>query len=148
MELSRENVDYPGEAHCPSCGEKATEESITEIKLSQHGYLHGDTFYECSACENEWVHGVPVGREDRWEDSLSCEVCDGWYLVHRVQPHIQVDFEEEDWSFNQVQLHLKCPDCYHFTYTSREPDEESRKALVGYPQITGITEEAENYGYK
>lgn len=148
MEFSRDDVEKP-EAHCPKCGERATDESLTEVRLSELGYYHGDAHYECQECDNEWVHGVPVGRSEKFSDDLYCQSCEEeWYLIHRVVPHVQVDFEEEDWTFNQIQLHVKCPNCYHFDRISREADEENRRVLVGYPQITGQTEGAEPYGYK
>lgn len=130
----------PSDSRCPACGAEPTDESVTEHKLSDLGYLHDDVFLECAAddCDETWVCGVPVGSSDEFADDLWCESCDDeWMLVHRVLPQRE-----------GVTLHLKCPSdtCNYFTTTTRDTDDSGR-ALVGYPIITGETEGAKPYGW-
>lgn len=138
-----EKIDHlpeiPSESNCPSCGSEPTDDSIVERRLSDMGYLHEDIALECSECKESWWLGVPRGDYEDGED-LWCESCeDTWMLVHRVDPIAGGD--------DEIELHLKCPnpECHHFKRVLREGD--GRRVLVGYPMITGSTEEAKPYGY-
>lgn len=139
LDFTDDDVETPherAEITCPQCGAEPTDESVREVQLSNLGYKHGDTSYECTECAHDWVHGVPVGSPDEYGGDLRCEACaDGWYLVHRIEQ--QTD---------GVRLHLKCPTCYSFTYTNRSWDGAGR-ALMGYPQITGELNPDKPYGF-
>lgn len=123
-------------SNCPECGEDPTGDSIREVRLSDIGYKHRDVFLECDVCDNQWTHGVPIGEDG--EDDLQCDSCESEYMrVHRIRVSRNAD---------NVDLHLKCPNCYYFNRVSRGTDEEG-VALVGYSDITGDREDAEPYGY-
>lgn len=126
--------------NCPECGAQATDESITEKRLSDLGYMHEDVYLRCSDCSHRWAHGVPIGDHEQ-PDDLDCGACDGQMLVHRVWPRVN-----DQGVTVSVHLHLKCPDCFNFDITSRYPDETGR-ALIGYAAITGSTEGCQPYGY-
>lgn len=132
---------------CPSCGGdpvKTAEELRVEHRLSAMGYLHDDQEPECSECGHNWTHGVPVGEFEGGDD-LRCHSCrhdpglerDQFYRVHRVV------WQQGD----DVLLHLKCPRCFLFTTAERQRDNRG-VALVGYPDITGSTEDADPYGWQ
>lgn len=108
--------------------------------LSAIGYTHDDQNLICEDCGHTWTCGVPIGEFDR-EDmaaDLWCDSCDDeWAFVHRVQLT----------SGGTFTLHLKCPNCKTFEKVERNPD-DSGVALVGYPQITGSTDDASAYGYE
>lgn len=128
------------DATCPYCGGTPTDESIARHKLGAIGYLHDDIKFECAECEEDWVHGVPVGEYDgAYAADLFCDACEERYqLVHRVV------IQQHD---DSVLIHLKCPNCYHFEKLHRELDDHN-VALMGYPQITGDVALADGtYGY-
>lgn len=127
----------PENAHCPQCGSPATDESIRDHRLSDLGYMHDDISFQCTECDNSWVHGVPIGSDESgYGDDLWCQSCDAeYYRVHRVT--VQK---------SSVRLDLKCPRCFHFTTTNRDRDEHNR-ALVGFPDITGDRTGAAPYGW-
>lgn len=136
-ELSRQAEP---DAICPGCGGQPKHDP--EHVLSAVGYLHDDIVYTCSDCGFEWSHGVPIGDyddEDRIED-LTCDQCGRLGLVHRFEP---MDGRES------CRIHMKCDDetCHYFWKFERKPDGEG-VILLGYPQITGDTDNArESYGY-
>lgn len=148
MDFTEDDVNIPLEkAKCPQCGAKPTKESVTNVRLSEMGYKHGDAVLRCNECPKEWTHGIPVGEGDPFDSDLYCKSCaDEWYRVHRVQPHIQIDWSEEEYEHTQIQLHVKCPNCYHFDRLQRSVDDR-RIALVGFPMITGEIDGVEPYGY-
>lgn len=128
--------DIPSESKCPDCGAKPTTKSIQEVRLSDLGYKHRDVFLDCSNCSESWTHGVPIGEDG--EDDLRCDSCESEYMrVHRVRVSRNA---------GNVDLHLKCPNCYYFKRTNRDTDSEG-VALIGYDDITGGREDAEPYGY-
>lgn len=128
----------PAETRCPNCGSRPTDESVTKHNLSNMGYLHDDVHLQCSedGCDGRWTLGVPIGEETRFAESLTCDSCGGYCLVHRVHPKPET-----------VTLHLKCPECYFFKKIIRKLDDNDL-ALVGYPQITGTLDEAEPWGWE
>lgn len=138
-EIDEETAPKPhryADIACPQCGAEPTDESVRSVNLSDLGYKHADTQYECSECQYRWTHGVPIGSDDALADDLECNACDGWYLIHRV----------ETTSNDAVKLHLKCPECHDFETTGRTLDSHNR-ALVGYPQITGELNTERPYGF-
>lgn len=138
----------PSDAACPKCGGEPMSEEVLH-RLSNLGYLHDDIGLKCSErdCGHEWTAGVPIGEFDRDDMAadLWCDSCDKeWMLVHRVE------FAPSGLPGNPpTALHLKCPnpDCYNWDRVGREADDE-HIALVGYPQITGATKDADPYGYR
>ena len=139
----------PDETACPYCGASPTDDSVVEHRLSMNGYLHDDIELECGDCGESWMCGVPIGDQDtRGADDLFCGSCDQHrFLVHRVQLVPTPTDTDADVMGALFRLHLKCPNCYHFTTTLREADHRT-VALVGYPSITGDTEAATHaYGY-
>jgi uncharacterized protein with PIN domain len=135
-------VDAPEKTRCPDCGTVPTEESVRDKQLSDLGYLHQDTFFECESCSREWTCGVPIGSSDTYAEELFCKACqDSWYRVHRVKVN-----PVESGPGGTFHLHLKCPNCYDFERIDREVDNRGI-ALVGWPQITGEMDGCENYGY-
>lgn len=126
-------ADVPENSSCPVCGSEPTDESVANHRLSDMGYLHDDVNLQCSNCDNDWTLGIPLG-EFNGGNYLWCDSCDdSQYLVHRV------DFKDE-------RIHLKCPNCFHFENIEVDPDERGIN-LIGYPQITGATDNSEAYGY-
>lgn len=123
---------------CPECGGESLPDRVAH-NLSAIGYTHDDIE---NMCENghTWTNGVPIGEFDRPEmaNDLFCSSCeDEWMFVHRVAP-----------KSTNVVLHLKCPNCFHFTRVRRSKDTKNGDvALVGYPQITGETAGCDPYGY-
>lgn len=140
MELSEQAL--PEDSHCPNCGQSPSDESIVEHRLSNNGYLHDDVKLECSACGEEWTHGVPIGQELEYGDDLWCDSCDdSVMLVHRARVL----------DSSKAYLDLKCPNCKYYKSISREGTEHPTDGdvfLVGYPQLTGEMEGAEEYGYR
>ena len=133
----------PETARCPKCGGEPND-AVTH-RLSNLGYSHDDQDLTCVDCGHQWTAGVPIGEFDRDDMAadLWCESCDDeWMLVHRVEfaPSGMPRAPE-------TALHLKCPNCYNWERVAREADGE-HIALVGYPQITGTTENSTPYGYR
>lgn len=135
MELSEQPI--PSETRCPACGSEPTHDSIVTHRLSASGYRHDDLRLECGECGSRWTCGIPIGQEMEYGDDLYCDACrDSPMLIHRVR--VLGD--------HNLELHLKCPNCYYFDTLERETD-ESGLALMGYPSITGSFEGADPYGY-
>lgn len=130
-------------ASCPTCGGEP--EHDPQHSLSACGYLHDDIQYTCKDCENQWVHGVPIGEyEGPKAADLFCNACEDRYaLVHRVQAVVT----RTDDRVRAYRFHLKCPECYAFWTITRRSGQNGT-CLVGYPQTTGNVEEAdEEYAY-
>lgn len=131
------------DSKCPECGGEPLPDEVLH-RLSNLGYTHDDHKYQCSECGYQWSCGVPIGDFDHPEmaEDLHCDSCGkADMLVHRVvlgTTSIQGD----------LTIHLKCPnpDCHYFTRIGRDTDKDGR-ALMGYQQITGATEDARPYGY-
>lgn len=128
------------DAKCPKCGGEPNKAIVHT--LSANGYLHDDQKHICTDCGHRWTHGVPIGVTDgTYADGLRCDQCAQhdrvqYGLVHRIQ------VKGDDRGKTLYNLHMKCPECYHFWHELRRPDGNAT-ALVGYPQITGDTENAE-----
>lgn len=165
------------ETRCPKCGGAPTDDSALRHDLSDLGYLHDDQSYKCSDCGHSYTHGVPVGECELDAHDLWCDVCDlGFMRVHRVAPmnshvtlHLKCHHHHEfpcpecrftvaaDGAVLTKEGELYCPHCdgklsfdevpycFYFTQTTREVDDEC--ALIGYPDITGSTADADPYGY-
>lgn len=138
-----ERQPVPDESMCPYCGGEPTDESARDHQLSAIGYMHDDIRMECADCDTQWTCGVPIGEVDdgRAED-LFCDSCTQRYMrIHRVAP---------DWNAREnrkrVLLHLKCPNCFYFDKAVRDCGPKGI-SLVGYPDITGSTEDADAYGW-
>lgn len=122
----------PSDVSCPYCG--GDPEYEPEHVLSASGYTHDDIHYTCEECSEGWTSGVPIGEHDgELAEDLFCQSCQKRYgLVHRIQPV----------SDTQVRVHMKCPndECYNFWQFKRKCDDGV--ILMGYPQITGNTDDA------
>lgn len=130
------------ETACPECASEPTDESVVMHKLSRLGYAHDDQMFECADCSHQWAHGVPIGSSDAFAEELECRnpLCERVYSrVHRALL-VQLDGEQ------RIGFHTKCPACFFFDSFVRQPDPAGR-VLVGYPDITGETADAEAYGY-
>lgn len=131
-----ENQPEPSASSCPYCG--GDPEYDPEHILAASGYTHDDIHFTCKDCERDWTCGVPIGEHDgEFAKDLFCRSCTERYgLVHRVQPITDT----------QVLIHLKCPNCYNFWQMKRKSDDGV--ILMGYPQITGDTDNASRpYGH-
>jgi hypothetical protein len=122
---------------CPHCGGDPAHDP--QHLLSAVGYLPDDIAYECSACEETWVHGVPIGENNsELAEALFCNACEERYAkVHRVE------WRWDDQGPRACVFHLKCPNCYHFFTSKRVMEDGQRTVLVGHPDITGSIEDAE-----
>lgn len=130
----------PEKSRCPNCGEKPTDESVVEHRLSSMGYTHDDIRLECQNCSERWTHGVPIGTETEFGEDLLCDSCGSPMLVHRIRIKDNL----------QAKLDVKCPECKYFNTLQREGrahEVDGDVYLIGYPQIVGEIEDAENYGY-
>lgn len=138
--------------YCPECGGEPTrdlDELRVEHNLAAMGYLHDDQTLECGECGNKWTHGVPVGEFHGGQDLL-CDSCNHdpdleepqYYRVHRVVPSRRAT----PGAGARLTLHLKCPRCFLFKKVERTMDNRG-VGLVGYPDITGSTDEAQEYGW-
>lgn len=134
--------DFPSESKCPECGGEPTAESIAEHRLSALGYLHDDRKPQCEDCGNEWLVGIPVGDGPE-NHKLWCDSCDDeWMFVHRIRI-------KDIHSWVELQLHLKCPNCYYFKMTDfYQVDDDRNVALTAYPPITGSVDDADEFGWK
>lgn len=133
----------PEQSRCPDCGGPPRQDDVLH-RLSALGYTHDDIGLVCVDCAQRWTCGVPIGEFDRPElaGDLRCDSCEvSTMLVHRVE-------KGPNGVPGDIGLHLKCPnpDCRYFTIVGRESDADGR-ALVGYAELTGATEDAEPYGY-
>lgn len=129
----------PSASCCPYCGGDPAHDP--KHVLSANGYLHDDVSLTCEECGEKWTCGVPIGEYDGpLAEDLFCGSCQTRYgLVHRVEPL----------SESEVRFHMKCPDddCKYFWQFRREGGDHG-VILLGYPQITGDVESAnEAYGY-
>lgn len=154
--------DVPDEAVCPECGGEPTDESERERFLSDMGYMSGECPLVCGTCGSKFLHGVPLGEFDLYDD-MECPACSqrgvsSYFRVHRVHvdpPDPPMEFSEErrrrvlDME-NPVLLHVKCPECFHMPKGGgvyRDADDYGL-ALVGNPPITGETDGARPQGYR
>lgn len=139
--------DIPDSAKCPNCGAEPTEESVVEHRLSNMGYLHDDIWLECKECgyDDEWLLGVPIGEYDSGDD-LVCDSCSTPYRIHRIKIVLRsLGDNPED---IRLRLMCKCPNCNYYPkpFPTREVDKDG-VSLMGHPDITGTTEDAEAYGW-
>lgn len=143
VELDEQSV--PSDSMCPYCGGEPTDESARRHDLSAIGYLHDDVHLQCEDCDSEWAVGIPIGEiDDEYAADLFCDSCESRYMrVHRVAPR----WRRDDESDRKVLLHLKCPNCYYFDKVVRDCGPQGI-SLVGYPDITGSREDADEYGWK
>ncbi len=116
--------------NCPNCGSQPTDESIVYSRLSDVGYLHTDTKFECSECTNTWIIGEPEGETE--SDAWVCESCGGDYMPH----FLFVNTGE-----NTFRVRPKCQDCFHvpdeqIDITSRFNGENIR-GFIGHHTTTG-----------
>lgn len=149
-ELTEQTLPEDVPIFCPECGAPPEDnQAQMQHQLSAMGYLHDDQSAQCAECGHRWTHGVPVGGGTTGQD-LRCRMCrhdpdlghDQFYRVHRVVFSRQAS----PGGPGRVTLHLKCPRCYHFLKVEREQDQKG-VALVGYPDITGEVEGADEYGW-
>lgn len=157
---------------CPKCSSEAI---LDMRDLGDLGYVHEDQRFSCTNCGETWTHGVPLGEYDDDPNDLWCDVCDlGFMHVHRVNPagdavrlHLKCSHHHEFdcpgcgdlivadgvrstrdggrvCPYCQTNLDRDdVPYCYYFDDTIRELDRNI--ALIGYPAITGNTEESTPY---
>lgn len=134
-----EEQPFPEESKCPECGGEPTEESMRKHRLQNLGYLADDGHPVCRDCGNTWRVGRPIGEYEDGDD-LWCDSCDESYMrVHFIK------LMERAGEIRHYKLNLKCPNCYHYDTIKRDSDETGR-AMVGYPDITGTKEGSEPVG--
>lgn len=117
--------------HCPFCGAKATEESIRDKNLSELGYKHEDVRYDCSECEETWVHGIPKGEYEN--ETWDCDACeDGTYIPHFLFVNL---------SDKTIKTRPKCDNCFHVPREHIEMlskfNGENIRGFVGHISTTG-----------
>lgn len=138
--VGMEEQPFPEESKCPECGGEPSEDSKQRKRLQNLGYLAQDVFPECEDCGNQWKCGIPIGEYEEGDD-LWCDSCDSEWMY----PHFIKLLERA--GHRRYKLNLKCPNdsCFHYKTIHRDAD-NSGKAMMGYPPITGTMEGSEPVG--
>lgn len=136
---------------CPECG--ADPLPNPRHKLTAIGYAADDVLMTCSndECQNQWLHGIPIGKDDEYGADLVCEACGGEAYVHKIRlawlaQQLPSDPSDIDWSDVTFELNVKCGECYHFFKIERDPDRNG-VVLIGHSQVTGSMEDLEYEHY-